>query len=111
MNAPWPKLSTSIRPNTSVRPEATMKMIIPIASPATVNVTHVDGEPISGNAISATSGTNSTGTKSRRCTGSDNSPRAVIGADPDEGQGADVEDRDPLPAPPWRPRAPPGHCP
>ena len=29
MNTPWPKLSTSIRPNTSVRPEAMMKMIMP----------------------------------------------------------------------------------
>ena len=46
MNTPWPKLSTSIRPKTSVRPEAMMKMIMPIARPATVSVTQVEGEPI-----------------------------------------------------------------
>jgi hypothetical protein len=41
MNTPWPKFSTSIRPNTSVRPEAMMKMIRPIARPATVSVSQV----------------------------------------------------------------------
>ena len=41
MKAPWPKLSTSIRPNTSVRPDAMMKIIMPIARPATVSVTQV----------------------------------------------------------------------
>ena len=45
MNTPWPKFSTSIRPNTSVRPEAMMKMIMPIARPATVSVTQVEAEP------------------------------------------------------------------
>jgi hypothetical protein len=39
--APWPKLSTSIRPNTSVRPLAMMKIIMPMASPAMVSVTQV----------------------------------------------------------------------
>ena len=48
MNTPWPKLSTSIRPNTSVRPEAMMKMIMPMASPATVSVSQVEPEPMSG---------------------------------------------------------------
>jgi hypothetical protein len=43
MNTPWPKLSTSIRPNTSVRPEAMMKMIMPMARPATVSVSQVEG--------------------------------------------------------------------
>ena len=42
MNTPWPKFSTSIRPNTSVRPDAMMKTIMPIARPATVSVTQVD---------------------------------------------------------------------
>ena len=53
MNTPWPKFSTSIRPNTSVRPDAMMKTIMPIARPATVSVTQVDGEPISGKPASA----------------------------------------------------------
>ena len=53
MNTPWPKFSTSIRPNTSVRPEAMMKMIMPIARPATVSVTQVDADPIRGNASNA----------------------------------------------------------
>src|ERR1019366_9719060 len=52
MKTPWPKLSTSIRPNTSVRPEAMMKMIIPIARPANVSVTHVENDPVSGSARS-----------------------------------------------------------
>ena len=43
MNTPWPKFSTSIRPKISVSPEAMMKMISPIASPATLSVTQVDG--------------------------------------------------------------------
>jgi hypothetical protein len=42
MNRPWPKFSTSINPNTSVSPEAMMKMIMPMASPATVSVTQVE---------------------------------------------------------------------
>ena len=46
MNTPWPKFSTSIRPNTSVRPEAMMKMIMPIARPATVSVSQVEAEPM-----------------------------------------------------------------
>ena len=44
MKAPWPKLSTSIRPKISVRPDAMMKIIMPIASPAMVSVTQVEGE-------------------------------------------------------------------
>jgi hypothetical protein len=43
MNTPWPKFSTSIRPNTSVRPEAMTKMISPIARPATVSVSQAAG--------------------------------------------------------------------
>ena len=46
MKTPWPKFSTSIRPNTSVRPEAMMKMIMPIARPATVSVSQVEAEPM-----------------------------------------------------------------
>ena len=61
MNTPWPKLSTSIRPNTSVSPEAMMKMIMPIASPATVSVSQVAPEPTSGSASRASRGTSSSG--------------------------------------------------
>jgi hypothetical protein len=64
MNTPWPKLSTSIRPNTSVRPEAMMKMIMPMASPATVSVSQVLGEPTSGSE-SASSGTSARGFQSK----------------------------------------------
>ena len=46
MKAPWPKFSTSIRPKTSVRPDAMMKIIMPMARPATVSVTQVEGVPI-----------------------------------------------------------------
>jgi hypothetical protein len=65
MNTPWPKFSTSIRPNTSVRPEAMMKMIMPMASPATVSVSQVLGEPMSGSTMSASSGTRARGFQSR----------------------------------------------
>ena len=41
-------------PKTSVRPEAMVKIIIPIASPAAVSVTNVDNEPMKGAATSAT---------------------------------------------------------
>ena len=61
MNTPWPKFSTSISPNTSVRPEAMMKMIMPMARPATVSVSQVEGEPISGSATAASTGTSSRG--------------------------------------------------
>src|ERR1035437_2750205 len=64
MKTPWPKLRTSIRPNTKVRPEAMMKMIIPIASPANVSVTQVENEPVSGIARSASAGTSSSGIRS-----------------------------------------------
>src|SRR3954452_14609976 len=62
----WPKLSTSIRPKTSVRPDAAMKMIIPIARPATVSVNQVDDEPTAGQATSARTTTSATGTRSKR---------------------------------------------
>ena len=61
MKAPWPKLSTSIRPNVSVRPEAMMKIIKPMARPATVSVTQLDGEPTSGRAAAARTGTSRSG--------------------------------------------------
>ena len=61
MNKPWPKLSTSMRPNTSVKPEAMMKMIMPMARPATVSVSQVEPEPIRGNASKASTGTSSKG--------------------------------------------------
>ena len=41
-------------PKTSVRPEAMVKIIIPIARPAAVRVTNVEGEPMNGAATSAT---------------------------------------------------------
>ena len=65
MNTPWPKFSTSIRPNTSVRPEAMMKMIMPIARPATVSVTQVEPEPMKGSTSSASSGTSASGFQSK----------------------------------------------
>ena len=52
MKAPWPKFSTSIMPNTSVSPEAMVKIIMPIARPAAVSVTKVEGEPTKGAATS-----------------------------------------------------------
>jgi len=61
MNTPWPKLSTSIRPKISVRPEAMMKMIMPIASPATVSVSQVEAEPMKGSTTSASRGTSTRG--------------------------------------------------
>ena len=54
MKALWPKLSTSIMPKTSVRPDAMVKIIIPIATPAAVSVTKVESEPMNGRAASAT---------------------------------------------------------
>src|SRR5438034_9495574 len=69
MNRLWPKLSTSIRPKTSVSPDAAMKMIIPIARPATVSVNQVDDEPTAGQATSARTTTSATGTKSKRRVG------------------------------------------
>jgi hypothetical protein len=65
MNTPWPKFSTSIRPNTSVRPEAMMKMIMPIARPATVSVSQVEKEPVSGSATSASTGSQQAAASSR----------------------------------------------
>src|SRR6476660_2919620 len=62
----WPKFSTSIRPKTSVSPEAAMKMIIPIARPATVSVNQVDDEPTAGQATSARATTSATGARSKR---------------------------------------------
>jgi hypothetical protein len=53
MNRLCPKLSTSIRPNTSVRPDAAMKTIMPIARPAKVSVSQVELEPTAGQAASA----------------------------------------------------------
>src|ERR1019366_6444083 len=77
MNTPWPKLSTSISPNTSVRPEAMMNMIMPIASPATVSVTQVENEPISGSAASASAGTSNSGSRSSLTAGSASKTGAV----------------------------------
>ena len=61
MNAPWPKLMTSISPKTSVRPEAMMKIIIPIASPDTVSVNHEDCEGINRNPQRTRTGTSTNG--------------------------------------------------
>src|SRR3954465_11559884 len=69
MNTPWPKFSTSIRPNTSVRPEAMMKMIMPIARPATVSVIQVEGEPMKGQASKASAATSPMGSQSKLALG------------------------------------------
>ena len=61
MKRPWPKFSTSMRPNTSVNPEAMMKMIMPMAKPATVSVSQVELEPTKGHASKANTGTSSSG--------------------------------------------------
>ena len=61
MNRLWPKLRTSISPNTSVRPDAAMKMIIPIARPAIVSVSQVEDEPTIGQATSAIATTRTSG--------------------------------------------------
>ncbi len=70
-------------PKTSVRPEAMVKIIIPIASPAAVSVTNVDNEPMKGAAISATTTGVSAGRISilRRGSAAPASS-AVIGANP-----------------------------
>ena len=65
MKAPWPKLSTSIRPNTSVSPDAMMKIIMPMARLATVSVTQELPDPIRGSIASATITGSSTGSRSR----------------------------------------------
>ena len=64
MNTPCPKLSTSIKPKTKVKPEAITKMIMPMAKPATVRVNQLEGEPIKGRAIKARRGTKSKGFRS-----------------------------------------------
>src|SRR3954471_4905700 len=61
MKAPWPKFSTSISPNTKVRPDAMIKIIMPIASPAAVRVTHALPLPTIGSAASASSTGSATG--------------------------------------------------
>src|ERR1017187_1536717 len=77
MKTPWPKFRTSMRPNTSVRPEAMMKMIIPIASPANVSVTHVEKDLTSGSATIARTGIRSSGRRSGRTAGSASGTRAA----------------------------------
>src|SRR4051812_14066975 len=66
MKSPCAKFITSMRPNTSVSPEAMMKMSRPIASPAIVSVTHVDGLRTSASAASAMAARMSSGMKSNR---------------------------------------------
>ena len=61
IKAPWPKLITSIRPNTSVRPEAMMKIIMPIASPDTVSVSQLEVEPMAKKPSTTSTGTSSSG--------------------------------------------------
>jgi hypothetical protein len=82
MNTPWPKLSTSIRPKTSVRPEAMMKMIMPIASPATVSVSQVEDaadqrQPASSSANSARSAASRLGQHGGGCGRSGRRMRSV----------------------------------
>src|ERR1017187_6777397 len=78
MKTPWPKLRTSIRPNTSVRPEAMMKMIIPIARPANVSVTHVEKDLTSGSATIARTGIRSSGRRSGLTVGRASRAGAVV---------------------------------
>jgi hypothetical protein len=61
MKAPWPKLRTSISPNTRVSPLAMTKIIMPMASAAIVSVIQVMGLPMSGRAAAATAGIRKTG--------------------------------------------------
>src|SRR4051812_25667413 len=79
MNRLWPKLSTSIRPNTSVRPEAAMKTIMPIARPAKVSVSQVELEPTAGQAARAITASSSSGRKSKRVCGSASLAAAAAG--------------------------------
>jgi hypothetical protein len=65
MNSPWPKLSTSIRPNTSVSPEAITKMISPMASPAMVSVSQLESDPTNGITTRASPGTRASGIQSK----------------------------------------------
>ena len=65
MKAPWPKFNTSIRPNTSVSPEAMMKIIMPMARLATVSVTQELPDPIKGSIASARIAGSNTGSRSR----------------------------------------------
>jgi hypothetical protein len=89
MKTPWPKFSTSMRPKTSVKPEAMMKIIMPMARPATVSVSQPEKLPISGSATITNTGTSRIGTQSRRtCGGAAVADAlaagiAVIGARPD----------------------------
>src|SRR3954469_8140877 len=69
MNTPWPKLITSIRPNTRVRPEAMRNTIMPMASPATVRVTQDERSPNRGEASTTSAGTRASGTQSRGARG------------------------------------------
>ena len=57
MKAPWPKFITSIRPNTSVRPDAMMKISMPMASPASVSVAQVEKSAISARPAAASTTT------------------------------------------------------
>ena len=99
MNTPWPKFSTSIRPNTRVRPEAMMKMIMPIARPATVSVTQVEPEPMKGNTRSNSKGTSASGFQSKS--------RFFISPAP----AASAAALRPRPVPSSRPRGPRRRCP
>src|SRR6476659_558113 len=65
MNRPCAKFITSIRPKTSVSPDAMMKMSSPIATPATVSVTQVEGEPTRASEPSVTAASSATGTRSK----------------------------------------------
>src|SRR6478609_10648691 len=76
----WPKLSTSMRPKTSVSPEAAMKMIIPIARPATVSVSQVDDDPTTGQAASAIAAIRASGRRSKRLLASASAGCGAAGA-------------------------------
>jgi hypothetical protein len=71
-------------PKTRVRPEAIVKIIIPIGRPAAVNVTKVENEPMSGAAASATTSGVNAGRISILCRGSAwPASSALIDANPD----------------------------
>ena len=65
MNTPWPKFSTSIRPNTSVRPEAMMKIDHAHRQAGDGQRDPGRGRPISGSASSASAASRASGSQSK----------------------------------------------
>src|SRR3954469_1079830 len=98
MNTPWPKLITSIRPNTRVRPEAMRNTIMPIARPATVRVTHDERSPNRGAASTTSAGTRASGTQSRGARGRSGVVAGSGAEEPDIGTFLEAEGGRPAPA-------------